>query len=146
MLAVGAIGPALVSGCATTGTMSTPRRAPDVDLPSAREAKALTRGAIGTLTATLARHPDLGTELHPLLAMHREHLRRLRSVNPGATLAPSPVKVPADPHRALARIRAGEASRATRLGALAGAAHSGGFARMLATMAAAIDQRSGVTT
>jgi len=141
MLAAGALGPVVVAGCATTTTPST-SSPPDADVPAAREATALTRDAITTITATIARHPGLAQQLQPVLAMHRAHLRRLRSVNPGATIAPTPAKVPPAPRRALARVRAADATRATRLEALAGAAHSGGFARMLASMAAAIAQRS----
>lgn len=140
VLSVAAVGPFVVAGCSTETTNSSPP--PDADLPAAGEATALTRGAIASITATIARHPDLTTRLQPVLAMHRTHLRRLRSVHSGTTVAAAPVKVPAAPQRALARVRTTDATRATRLEALAGAAHSGGFARMLASMAAAIDQRS----
>lgn len=130
------------TGCSAETQSPTPR--PDADVPAAREAITTTRAAISAITTTLARHPQLEDRLSPLLAMHRAHLRRLRTIDAGHGRAkPTTEKVPAAADRALARIRAAEAARATRLDALARTAHSGGFARMLASMSASIGQHTG---
>ena len=133
-----------LSGCSTADTSTTVSQ-PDADLPAAREAIALTRAGIALITATTARHPALRGELASLLAMHHAHLRRLRTLDASGTPAtPATKPVPAAADAALTRVRTAESARATRLDALALAAHSGGFARMLGAMAAAVDQHLAV--
>lgn len=124
----------------------TPGSTPDVDpdIALARSAVSATRRSIAHLEATMQRFPGLGMRLAPVLAMHRAHLGVLDDAVPkGATTAPP---TPADPvptarSAALQRVVASQVRAHDALVVQAGRARSGSFARLLASMAAAVSQQ-----
>jgi hypothetical protein len=86
--------PLVAAGCKGVGGLGTPpTKAPDVALLGA--AIRTEQTLIARYHSALTRAPGLAGTLHPLLAQHREHLARLRSmliVPPGSptTAPPSP--------------------------------------------------------
>ncbi|MGH3411839.1 MAG: hypothetical protein ACRDPH_02020 [Marmoricola sp.] len=102
--------------------------------------------AIALVRRTGDRHPALATVYADTLAMHRHHAAALveavpSGLRPGHTRT---VPVPRDGKAARKRLQAAEKELRHTLGGLAQRAHSGGFARLLASMAAAVHQREAV--
>lgn len=97
------------------------------------------------VSRTAARHPDARSALRGLEGMHRAHEASLadavpdRSESPEAT--PSPYVVPRRRAAAERRLRAREQRLHDTLDELALKAQSGDFARLLASMGAAVGQR-----
>ena len=135
--------PLVAAGCKGVGALATPPEpGPDV---------ALLRGAIDTEQALIARYraamagsPGLAGTLGPLLAQHREHLARLRSMliepaSPSATPRPTPsssaTAAPGSPAATLAALESAETDAARSLaGRLALAPPA--LAQLLASIAA----------
>lgn len=114
------------------------------------------------LTATVLAHPGLASRLAPLRACHTAHHRVLvadSEANPsstpspsgGATPAPTPgpstdSAVPTSPRAALTRLRTSEQAHASALAASATMSQSGALARLLAVLAAGVEQHLGILT
>jgi hypothetical protein len=85
--------PLVAAGCKGVGGLGTlPKAAPDVAV--LHHAIATEQALIAQYHSALARSPGLAGTLGPLLAQHREHLARLKSMliapaTPRATLRPS---------------------------------------------------------
>jgi hypothetical protein len=146
-------GVTVLSGCALNnpfGSESTPAAravrnlAPDVAV--AVEAATAIRRTASAVSATTARHPDLGGRLAGLTQAHAAHLDAVvRAVPDGvdtSSQANGPAYVvPPRPARALTRLTDTEAALHDNLVGLAIRAQSGPFARLLGAMAAAISQQ-----
>ena len=119
--------PLVAAGCKGVGGLGTlPKAAPDVVV--LHHAIATEQALIARYHSALAGSPDLAGPLGPLLAQHREHLARLRSM-------PIPPATPRPPPRPPASARAGAApARAATLAALEAA--ETGAARSLASQLA----------
>lgn len=128
--------------------------APDVSV--ATRALAEIRAVAAAVDATVARFPGTRSRLASLAALHRTHEVSLAdavpdrataaaspSASPSAspTASPAPYAVPRDRDRALTALTAREQRLHDALGALALQAQSGDFARLLASMGAAVSQR-----
>ncbi len=149
LLAVGAglSGLALV-GC-ETGTPDPGREAPTAPAELAPDVAVATR-ALAEITAvrtavlsTLRRFPDSRSRLGALLAMHRAHEASLADAVPDRarpSSAPTPYVVPRRREVAVARLTEREQQLHTTLDRLAVRAQSGDFARLLASMGAAVTQ------
>ena len=123
--------------------------APDVELAAqvlAREQEMLAR-----VRRTARRHAPLRDQLAAVMTIHVRHVDLLSEAvpDPGnaptpstATPAPTPPAVPADPARALRRLARQEDTLSLQNRQSAFAARSGGFARLLASMAAASAQQA----
>ena len=93
---------------------------------------------------TLSRHPGTRPALAPVVRMHRAHETSLadavpRQARPTAT--PAPYAVPRRREVALQRLASRERRLHRTLDTLALRAQSGDFARLLASMGTAVDQR-----
>lgn len=142
---VAGAGAALVAGCDVHAPhVALPGQKPaDADLPAAEEAVELVGSIIRTIRANTRRHPALEAPLADLLKMHHAHLVALRDAVPTPTPGPQPhpeLSVPRSTSRALAQLRGSERPVRARLAGLAQKARSGDFARLLASMAAAVSQ------
>lgn len=124
--------------------------APDVSV--ATRALAEIRAVAAAVDATVARFPGTRSRLASLAALHRTHEvsladavpdRATAAASPSAspTASPAPYAVPRDRDRALTALTAREQRLHDTLGALALQAQSGDFARLLASMGAAVSQR-----
>ncbi len=94
--------------------------------------------------ATLARFPESRSTIRPLVAMHRAHEATLVDAVPERARpseAPAPYVVPGKQAKAVARLAAREQRLHDTLDGLALRAQSGQFARLLASMGAAVHQR-----
>lgn len=137
-------GLAVTSGCAlhlddTTKAPALPAR----DAPLVHKAIRESQAAQAVVTAASVHHALAG-DLGPLVAMHHDHVRLLvRSLGRRRARVDSDHGVFASTTRAqaLAQVRAAEVRLAGELVALAQRAHDGDLARVLAAMAAAVDQR-----
>jgi hypothetical protein len=102
------------------------------------------RRSTALLTETVRQHPELDARLTPLLRLERRHLAVLQRAAPDGSLPstqPSAAVVPGGPATAQASaVRSAEAVRAA-CRTSAGSAESGAFARLLASMGAAVSQR-----
>lgn len=143
---VAGAGAVLVAGCDVhVPHVALPGPKPaDADLPVAEEAVELIGSIMRTIRTNTRRHPALEASLADVLTMHLAHLAALRHAVP--TPAPSArthseAPVPHSTSEALAQLRSSERPVRARLGGLAQQAHSGDFARLLASMAAAVSQR-----
>ncbi len=117
------------------------------DVAVATTALAEIRSVRVAATSTLTRFPPLRPDLRPLVGMHQIHEKSLADAVPdqadpavsGSTIAP--YVVPRGRAAALARLAEREQRLHDTLGTLALTAQSGDFARLLASMGAAIGQR-----
>ncbi|MDP3890794.1 hypothetical protein [Nocardioides sp.] len=104
-------------------------------------AVASTLAAEALLAATVSTHPGLGGALAEVRAVHRAH-HDLLAASLSQEPPPSPApRVPGRSRRALAVVRRHENDHQQRLADLALEARSGPFARILASMAAAVGQQ-----
>lgn len=118
------------------------RLAPDVAV--ATTALAELRATRRAVTATARRFPGLRTDLGPVGSMHRAHEASLVDAVPPGADPSTPVTPYAVPRRRPAAVSAladRERELHERLATLAGQAQSGEFARLLASMGAAVQQR-----
>lgn len=128
--------------------------APDVAV--ATRALAEIRAVAAAVEDTATRFPAIRTRLAPLAALHRTHEASLAdavpdratstpspssSASPSASASPTPYVVPRNRDRAVTALAAREQRLHDRLGVLALQAQSGDFARLLASMGAAVSQR-----
>ncbi len=143
VIGVGLAGVGL-AGCApSTRRSASPGGEEPTDASLLEEAVALTLASRALVTATGEQHPGLAGALDPLSAMHAAHLAVLaRSLadDPGPDPGSAP-PVPARAPAAIRRVHRGEEEGRARLATLAARAHSGEFARLLASMAAATGQQ-----
>jgi hypothetical protein len=111
------------------------------DVQTATEALAAVRVAHQAVLATGQKFPALRAGLARLDAMHAAHERSLVDAVPAqarASATPAPYVVAGRRDVALARLQASEATLRAALQSLALRAQSGEFARLLASMAAAV--------
>ncbi len=124
--------------------------APDVSV--ATRALAEIRAVAVAVDATVTRFPATRTRLASLAALHRTHEASLSDAVPARatatpspssspTASPAPYAVPRNRDRALIALAAREQRLHDSLGSLALQAQSGDFARLLASMGAAVSQR-----
>jgi hypothetical protein len=137
----------------------------DPDVLVAAEALANQEQILDLLGATGERHPGLARRLAPLVAAHEAHAALLADAVPpdvaaGPTTSPTtspatspsptsgpdadPTRVPRNRARAIDRVVAAERELATATKQHAFRARSGGFARLLGSMAAAAAQHEAV--
>lgn len=96
---------------------------------------------VAVLTAVRRREPTLHPSLDPLLRLHAAHRDVLTEAAPQApTPGTDRPRVPRGSGPALAVVEQRERALATRLAAAAVGAESGTFARVLASMAAGVEQ------
>ena len=153
VLAVGTVGIAgLVSGCSADDTRSeertSPRRERDLapDVAVATAALAEIRAVRAAVTGTLNRFPAARSALAEVVAMHRAHEATLANAvpdraAPSGSAAPAPYVVARGRAKALRSLAAREERLHGTLDGLALRAQSGDFARLLAAMGAAVQQR-----
>jgi hypothetical protein len=145
--ALGCVAAGALAACSDDSTTTEPRRppaglAPDVAI--ATSALAEIRAVRAAASATLARHPVGRPTLAPLIRVHRAHEAALVDAVPDratTTARPARYVVPRKRGKALTRLAAREQRLHDRLDALALQAQSGQFARLLASMGAAVHQR-----
>ena len=140
---LGAWGVAGCSGDSSSSTTAARARPASVtpDVQTATEALAAVRLAHEAVGATAQRFPALRVDLARLDAMHAAHERSLVDAVPAEarrSAAPAPYAVPHRREVALAHLQLSEAKLRDTLQALALRAQSGEFARLLASMAAAV--------
>ncbi|HSJ20902.1 MAG TPA: hypothetical protein VK964_10040 [Nocardioidaceae bacterium] len=133
----------------------------DPDVLVAAEALANQEQILDLLGATGERHPRLAPRLAPLVAAHEAHAALLADAVPpdvaaGPTTSPTtspsptsdpdadPTRVPRNRARAIDRVVAAERELTTATKQHAFRARSGGFARLLGSMAAAAAQNEAV--
>lgn len=148
---VGAAG-LLAAGCTVDNPVSenkTPRApaelAPDVAV--ATRALAEIKAVRVAVTRTVSRYPAARPGLIPLVSMHQAHEKSLADAVPERARPPSkpaPYAVPRRRAAALKRLATREQGLHATIDALALRAQSGDFARLLASMGAAVDQRLAV--
>ncbi len=129
----------------TPAAEAVPALAPDVGVAVEAVARIRTVGA--TLTATTQLHAGLATALTGLAAMHAAHLDALVEAVPDrvdTATTPAPSAVPEAPVTARRAVAAAERLLHDELTELALRAQSGLFARLLASMVAAIGQQLAV--
>jgi hypothetical protein len=146
--ALGGAGMMAVAACSddtSTGTKppgSPAGLAPDVAV--ATTALTEIRAVREAVTGTLRRFPATRSVVGSLVALHQTHEATLVDAVPArasTSAAPSPYAVPRNRDRALARLAAREQQLHDTLDGLAMRAQSGQFARLLASMGAAVQQR-----
>lgn len=108
---------------------------PDLALRDAAQLAIVTQ--LDLVTSTLAARPRLSARLQPLADLHSAHADAL----PGAPARESAKESTPVPAGTWGDIVRGERALSRQLAGMAQRAESGGFARLLASMAAAIDQR-----
>ncbi len=116
--------------------------APDVAV--ATSALTEIRAVREAASATLARFPENRSTLAPLVGVHRAHEATLVDAVPdraSPSASPAPYRVPRKREKALSVLATREQRLHTTLDGLALRAESGQFARLLASMGAAIHQR-----
>jgi hypothetical protein len=147
------IGPLV--GCAGRegfpGTPSTPtgNATPDPDVRLAGRALAAEKRQLALLASVSRRFPALAGRLRDTRTVHQQHVDLLTDAapaqaTPSSPPAASPVQAPASRAAALRAVVEGERTLLGRHRAAATAARSGGFARVLAGMAAASAQQAAV--
>ncbi len=102
------------------------------------------RAATAAGHETLHRHPQLQARVQPLLDLHRTHLASLEHAIPQDAGRPGrsdPFVVARSPKRALRRLQAVETTLQSAMAQQAMTAPNGEFARLLASMSAAVGQR-----
>lgn len=119
----------------------------DPDIALAVEAVAALGVAQRLVEATGRRHPKLAAELQGLLALHRAHHAALVEAVPDdvdLTAGTQPAQVAPRPDVARQRVVAAEDTLRNQLRGFALRAQSGPFARLLASMTAAVAQQRAV--
>lgn len=116
------------------------------DEQAAVRAQRSVRHALNEVDRTSQARPGLAALLTPIAAMHRAHLEILTRVpdpepSNAVTQTSPPMPTPADRQAALADLGAVEAALAAELAGLARESESGQWARVLASMSAAVQQR-----
>jgi hypothetical protein len=141
-------GLAALAGCSdrreTAATTAPTRASVTPDVRTATAALTAVRSAHEAVRATVRSHPGARAALADLDTMHAAHERSLVDAVPSqarASSAPASYRVPARPAVALARLSAAEGHLHDTLQSLALQAQSGEFARLLASMAAAVTVR-----
>ncbi len=115
---------------------------PDVAVATA--ALAEIRSTREAVSATLKRYPATRSVLGSLVPLHQAHEATLVDAVPdraSASAVPAPYAVPRNREKAVAALAVREQRLHDRLGGLALKAESGQFARLLASMGAALTQR-----
>ncbi len=130
---------------------ATPTPDREGDLIILDEVRAAVAAAAEAVRATGQRHRALRRRLRALLGSHDAHLAQLAATDPAASTSPettgtapatgSSVSVPARPAKALSTLRRAERALETILAESAVRAASGDFARLLASMSAAVAQQ-----
>ncbi len=129
------------SGTTSTGTQRARPASVTPDVQTAAVALAAVRSAHDAVRATARRFPATRASLAGLEVMHTAHERSLVDAVPAqerGSTTPAPYAVAARKDVAVARLQAAEARLHDTLQALALRAQSGEFARLLASMAAAV--------
>ena len=137
---VGASGLALTGCRLRTPTDERPAPTPppvDPDVALRDQARAAIAAQATLLTTVMKQRPGSVGRLRPWEALHHTHLEAL----PGGTSTPSPAAPSVPPEAKVADVLAGERALQAQLASYAQRAESGGFARLLASMSAAIGQR-----
>jgi hypothetical protein len=146
--ALGGVGILAVAGCSddtATGTKkpdSPAGLAPDVAV--ATTALSEIRAVRAAVTSTLRRFPATRSVVGSLVALHQTHEATLVDAVPArasTSAAPAAYAVPRNRDRALAKLALREQALHDTLDGLAMRAQSGQFARLLASMGAAVHQR-----
>ena len=154
-LAVGAAGIATLgltgglAGCADDAepgktAAKTPARGVTPDVAVATAALEAIRATETAVQATQARYPGIRSQLTDLRQMHQAHEATLVNAVPDrarTSASPAPYAVPRKREAALRALKVKEQRLHTALDGLALRAQSGDFARLLASMGAAVDQR-----
>jgi hypothetical protein len=137
-----------VTGCSddgsTAGKPSTSPAGMSPDVAVATTALAEIRAVREAVSATLARYPATRSVLGSLVTLHRTHEATLVDAVPdraSPSAAPAPYAVPHQREKALTTLARREQRLHDALDALAMRAQSGQFARLLASMGAALHQR-----
>jgi hypothetical protein len=102
------------------------------------------RAVRAAVVATVSRFPATRSTLGPLVALHRKHEATLVDAVPSraaTSSTPAPYAVPHHRERAVRALATREQRLHDRLDQLAVRAQSGQFARLLASMGAALHQR-----
>ena len=152
LLAVGVTGMAALglAGCSDDDdgggrtARATPARGVTPDVAVATAALGAIRATREAVVATQARYPATRAQLTALSRMHRAHEATLVDAVPDrarTSASPAPYAVPRRREAALRALRKREQHLHTSLDGLALRAQSGDFARLLASMGAAVDQR-----
>ncbi len=143
-------GMAGIAGCSNRRSVSDADRppkssgdlAPDVSV--ATSALAEIRAVRTAASSTLSRFPASRARLAPLVKMHLAHEASLADAVPDradTSATPTPYVVPQKSDAAFRELAAREQELHDSLGGFALAAQSGDFARLLASMGAAVSQR-----
>ncbi len=141
----------LVSGCDSKSSApdDTPepkaQLAPDVTV--ATTALAEIRAVRAAVTSTRSRFPAARSQLASLVQMHQAHEESLADAVPArarTSASPAPYVVPRQREVALRKLATTEQHLHDTLGGLAVRAQSGDFARLLASMGAAVSQQLAV--
>ncbi len=125
-----------------TGQATPAELSPDV-ATATRALTEITAVRLG-VAATMARHPSLRKQLAPLTEMHLAHEASVADAVPArarTSASPAPYTAPRRPDVALNSLARLERTLHDTLGTLALGAESGAFARLLASMGAAVGQR-----
>jgi hypothetical protein len=144
VIGVGLVGLGTVAGCSDGSSPTHAQQARPTavtpDVRTATTALAAVRAMLLAIDQTGKRFPATRVPLSGLRAMHTAHERSLAGAVPRSAAAPSttPQPVPGNRAAALAQLRAGEARLHETLRTLAVRAQSGDFARLLASMSAAV--------
>ncbi len=144
---------ATAAGCTLSGaspSKGTAREAPDVDPDVAllEQVSQATAAVVALYEGVIEEHRSLRHGLRPILAAHRAHVQALGQAAPkdatggkaagrGDTRTPH---VPRSPGQAVRRLESAEQKASDRLLEATRRAHSGGFARLLASMSASSAQ------
>lgn len=137
-----------VAGCSSSPSPSAGSSTPEAepasvtpDVQTATEALIAVRAAHQAVRTTVQRFPATRASLARLDTMHAAHERSLVDAVPArerTAAAPAPYVVPRKRDAALTRLQASEATLRDTLQALSLRSQSGEFARLLASMAAAV--------
>jgi hypothetical protein len=144
VIGVGLVGLGTVAGCSHDSSPTPPGRTQPTtvtpDVRTATAALAAVRAVLVALDETARRYPATRPALSGLRAMHTAHERSLVGAVPrGATATRTTSRpVPGNRAAALTQLRASETRLHATLQALAVRAQSGDFARLLASMSAAV--------
>lgn len=143
-------GAALLSAAGCSDDAKPGTRAPDSpagltpDVAVATTALAEIRAVREAVTATLRRFPTTRSTIGSLVALHQKHEATLVDAVPArasTSAAPAPYAVPRNRDRAVKALEVHEQKLHDTLDGLALRAQSGQFARLLASMGAALHQR-----
>jgi hypothetical protein len=144
VIGLGLVGLGAVAGCSNGSSPTHVEQARPTavtpDVRTATVALAAVREALLAIDETGKRFPATRAPLSGLRAMHTAHERSLAGAVPRAeaTTRTAPQRVPGSRAAALAQLRASETRLHGTLQTLAVRAQSGDFARLLASMSAAV--------